>query len=92
MLVEKMLEYVTWEQVLIVLFVGLWLIRTIQVLLLRTRLARVRRHWGEEVDELTDQLEDERMENSALRAKLQTVLDEETWERFKDEFLEEPVE
>lgn len=88
MLIEKMLEYVSWEQVLVVLFVGLWALRTIQVFLLRFRMSRVRRDWGEEVDDLADELETVRMKAAAMRAKLHTVLDDDTYDTFMSECVD----
>jgi len=75
-----MLEYVTWEQVLVVLFVGLWLLRTIQVVSLKRRTTS-------KIDSLKEELGEVLEENAAMRAKLHSTLDAHDYDCFTEEFL-----
>ena len=81
MLVEKMLEYVTWEQVIIVLVTALWLIKVIQVMSLRVRMHR-------RTSRLEGSLAVVNLENSAMKAKLHSSLCPEDYEAFMGECVE----
>jgi hypothetical protein len=81
MLVERMLEYVTWEQAIIVLMTALWLVKVAQVILLRMRMhCRTTR--------LEGSLAVVNLENSAMKAKLHSSLCPEDYEAFMGECVE----
>ena len=81
MLVEKMLEYVTWEQVVIVLLTALWLVKVAQVIMLRLRMHR-------RTERLENGLADVQMQNSAMKAKLHSTLCPEEYDAFMSECVD----
>lgn len=81
MLVEKMLQYVTWEQVLIVLLIALWLIKVVQVILLRLRMHR-------RTSQLEASLGATSLQNAAMKAKLHSSLCSEDYEAFMVECVD----
>ena len=81
MLVDTMLEYVTWEQVIIVLLTALWLVKVVQVILLRVRMLR-------RTNRLKDTLDKAELENAAMKAKLHSSLCPEEYDVFMQECVD----